>query len=80
MDYWIPIILYYTGCRVEEIAQLHKRDIQQRDGVLCMKLQENETQSIKTGKTRYVPVPLHAKNLLPQSRDLTHRPQQKNLP
>ena len=59
MDYWIPIILYYTGCRVEEISQLHKRDIQQRDGVLCMKLQENETQSIKTGKTRYVPVPLH---------------------
>ncbi|EBW4745501.1 hypothetical protein DPP37_01265 [Salmonella enterica subsp. enterica serovar Stanley] len=63
MDYWIPIILYYTGCRVEEIAQLHKRDIQQRDGVLCMKLQENETQSIKTGKTRYVPVPLHVTEL-----------------
>lgn len=63
MDYWIPIILYYTGCRVEEIAQLHRRDIQQRDGVLCMKLQENETQSIKTGKTRYVPVPLHVTEL-----------------
>ncbi|MEG1601548.1 site-specific integrase [Citrobacter sp.] len=59
MDYWVPIILYYTGCRVEEVAQLHKRDIQHRDSVLCMKLQENETQSIKTGKTRYVPVPLH---------------------
>ena len=63
MDYWIPIILYYTGCRVEEIAQLHRRDIQQRDGILCMKLQENETQSIKTGKTRYVPVPLHVIDL-----------------
>lgn len=63
MDYWIPIILYYTGCRVEEIAQLHRRDIQHRDGVLCMKLQENETQSIKTGKTRYVPVPLHVTEL-----------------
>ncbi|MCM7453725.1 site-specific integrase [Enterobacter cloacae] len=63
MDYWVPIILYYTGCRVEEVAQLHKRDIQHRDGVLCMKLQENETQSIKTGKTRYVPVPLHVLEL-----------------
>ncbi|WFN55205.1 hypothetical protein O1Q98_16515 [Dickeya lacustris] len=38
MDYWIPIILYYTGCRVEEIAQLHRRDIQQRDGVLCYEI------------------------------------------
>ncbi|WFN55204.1 tyrosine-type recombinase/integrase [Dickeya lacustris] len=28
-----------------------------------MKLQENETQSIKTGKTRYVPVPLHVTEL-----------------
>jgi integrase len=32
MAYWIPIILYYCGARVEEIAQLRKGDIVEVDG------------------------------------------------
>lgn len=59
MAYWIPIILYYSGARVEEIAQLRKGDIVEVDGVPCFRLAMGEGQSIKMGNTRQFPIHSH---------------------
>jgi len=34
--YWIPLIGLYTGARLNEICQLHVKDIKQEDGLWCM--------------------------------------------
>lgn len=59
MAYWIPIVLYYSGARVEEIAQLRKGDIVEVDGTPCFRLSMGEGQSIKTGNTRQFPIHSH---------------------
>ncbi|CNI30096.1 site-specific integrase [Yersinia intermedia] len=59
MAYWIPIILYYSGARVEEIAQLRKSDIVEVDGIPCFRLAMGEGQSIKMGNTRQFPMHRH---------------------
>ncbi|EFH3402867.1 hypothetical protein GQ345_01780 [Escherichia coli] len=59
MAYWIPIILYYCGARVEEIAQLRKGDIVEVDGAPCFRLTMGEGQSIKMGNTRQFPIHSH---------------------
>lgn len=59
MAYWIPIILYYCGARVEEIAQLRKADIVEVEGVPCFRLAMGEGQSIKMGNTRQFPIHSH---------------------
>jgi len=60
MAYWIPIILYYTGARVEEIGQLRRADIVNAFGVPCFKIHMGEEQSVKTaGSVRYVPIHNH---------------------
>lgn len=59
MAYWIPIILYYCGARVEEIAQLRKGDIVAVNGTPCFRLTMGEGQSIKMGNTRQFPIHSH---------------------
>lgn len=60
LAYWIPIILYYTGARVEEIGQLRRADIVDAFGVPCIKIHMGEEQSVKTaGSVRYVPIHSH---------------------
>lgn len=59
MAYWVPIILYYSGARVEEIAQLRKSDIVEVDGAPCFRLAMGEGQSIKMGNTRQFPIHSH---------------------
>ncbi|WP_312142853.1 site-specific integrase [Atlantibacter hermannii] len=59
MAYWIPIILYYSGARVEEIAQLRKGDIVNVDDAPCFRLTMGEGQSIKMGNTRQFPIHSH---------------------
>ncbi|QDY43001.1 site-specific integrase [Candidatus Pantoea soli] len=59
MAYWIPVILYYCGARVEEIAQLRKSDIVEVDGIPCIRLAMGEGQSIKMGNTRQFPIHSH---------------------
>lgn len=38
--YWVPIMMLYTGSRVEEICQLYLTDIKEENGVLCFHLEE----------------------------------------
>ena len=40
--YWVPIIMLYTGARVEEICQLYLDDIYDEQGVLCFHVREKK--------------------------------------
>ncbi|HEM8294390.1 TPA: tyrosine-type recombinase/integrase [Providencia stuartii] len=59
MAYWVPIILYYTGARVEEICQLYKQNIIDDNGIPCILVEMGENQSVKTGNTRTIPLHNH---------------------
>lgn len=62
--YWIPMIAYYSGARVEEIAQLRRRDIKEQDGITFFSItnggEGEERLSVKNGGSiRSVPVHSH---------------------
>lgn len=59
MAYWVPIILYYTGARVEEICQLYKQNIINDNGIPCIQVEMGENQSVKTGNSRTIPLHDH---------------------
>lgn len=59
MAYWVPIILYYTGARVEEICQLYKQNIIDDNGIPCIQVEMGENQSVKTGNSRTIPLHDH---------------------
>ncbi|MCG5240962.1 DUF6538 domain-containing protein [Azospirillum doebereinerae] len=51
--YWIPLIGFYTGARVEEIGQLCLTDIRDEDGVIYFQLDTySEGQSLKNAPSR----------------------------
>lgn len=55
--YWIPMLLRYTGARMNEICQLVYSDIVIADGIYCLIIRDAlEDQSVKTGKTRLIPI------------------------
>lgn len=54
--YWVPVLLAYTGARLEEICQLFRRDVEQKGGQWVLHIRDwDESQSVKTGKSREVP-------------------------
>ncbi|WP_394689192.1 tyrosine-type recombinase/integrase [Hoeflea sp.] len=56
---WGPLIGIYTGARLNEIAQLHLKDIQQVDGIWCFNFNdEGDRKSLKTEASRRI-VPMH---------------------
>ncbi|MDR6671141.1 site-specific integrase [Rhizobium sp. 1399] len=56
---WGPLIGIYTGARLNEIAQLHLKDIQQVDGIWCFDFNdEGDRKSLKTEASRRL-VPMH---------------------
>ena len=56
---WGPLIGIYTGARLNEIAQLHIKDIRQVDGVWCFDFNdEGDRKSLKTDASRRL-VPMH---------------------
>lgn len=59
MAYWVPIILYYTGARVEEITQLYTENIIKDSGIYCIQIESTDEQSTKTGLSRVVPLHSH---------------------
>lgn len=55
--YWVPLIGYHTGMRLEEICQLYLSDIQQEDGIWFFNLTQNGDKHLKTAAAmRKVPI------------------------
>lgn len=61
--YWIPILGYYTGCRLGELVQLAIEDVCEEDGICYIDINENplagkEKKSVKSS-AGHRKVPLH---------------------
>lgn len=62
--YWLPLLMYYTGARREELAQLSARDVyMDADGIPCLSIlatfgEDDGGRTVKTLGSRRV-VPLH---------------------
>lgn len=55
--YWTPLIALYSGCRLEEICQLHLGDIRQEDGVWVFDINDNHEKNLKTlSSVRLIPI------------------------
>lgn len=57
--FWLPILMYYTGARVEELAQSYAKDVQQADGVYFISLNEDSDDKSLKGVASLRKVPLH---------------------
>jgi integrase len=58
--YWIPLIMLYTGARLEEVAQLYVGDIKEVDGVWCIDINdEGDDKELKNPNSKRV-VPIHS--------------------
>lgn len=59
--YWVPLMLYYTGARAEEICQLYVADLMQQDDIWFFRVAElREDQSVKNrSSNRDIPVHPH---------------------
>lgn len=56
---WGPLIGIYTGARLNEIAQLHLKDIREIEGIWCFDFNdEGDRKSLKTDASRRL-VPMH---------------------
>jgi integrase len=55
--YWTPLIALYTGCRLEEICQLHLEDIRQDDEVWVFDINGKHEKNLKTlSSVRLIPI------------------------
>ncbi|OZS41334.1 hypothetical protein ASV53_24300 [Photobacterium sanguinicancri] len=63
-QYWIPLLLRYTGARLNELAQLYTDDIVNYCGVWCMEIYPMiNGQKVKTkNSARIVPISIHLIN------------------
>lgn len=74
--YWVPLIGYHTGMRLEEICQLYLSDIQQEDGIWFFNLAENHDKHLKTAAAMRK-VPIHP-DLIEKYKFLTFIERQKS--
>jgi integrase len=55
--YWVPLLLYYTGARREEICKLRPDDFRELDGIPYIQIDETETGRVKNdGSVRAIPL------------------------
>lgn len=52
--HWLPLLGFYTGCRIEELCQLHKEDVKEQDGIRYFDINRR----VKTESSRRK-VPVH---------------------
>jgi len=57
--FWVPVLALFTGCRLEEIAQLCCSDVKEEMGIWYLDLTEEGDKSLKT-KSSVRKVPLHS--------------------
>nr|WP_264185814.1 site-specific integrase [Roseicella aerolata] len=56
--FWLPILALYHGARLEELADLKRRDLRCDGGVWCINITEADGRRLKNGNADRV-VPLH---------------------
>ena len=60
-DYWLPLLLLYTGSRVSEVCQLDTADVKLIDDVWCIDINDTgEDKRLKSASAKRL-VPLHPK-------------------
>ena len=59
-QYWIPLLGLYTGCRLEELCQLHIDDVRQEDNIWVLDINEKGSKKLKTKSSKRL-VPIHSK-------------------
>ena len=59
-EYWIPTIGLFTGCRLNEIAQLTVSDISEIDGVKVLSILDEDKKRLKNESSRRI-IPIHSK-------------------
>ncbi|MEA2094573.1 MAG: site-specific integrase [Pseudomonadota bacterium] len=58
--YWMPLLGYYTGCRIEELCQLHTHDIKQQNGTWVFDINGADEKKLKTlASERLIPIHSH---------------------
>ncbi len=57
---WIPLIALYSGMRLNEICQLHLKDIIEVEGIICFNINADGEKRIKTMSSKRL-VPVHPK-------------------
>ena len=61
--FWLPVLALFTGMRLNEIAQLHLDQIQEKDGIVFLRVsQAKEDQTVKTDNAPRI-IPLHSRIL-----------------
>ena len=58
-DYWVWLLGLFAGLRVKEIVLLHRRDIIEQDGILCISVNDYHGKGIKTDAGNRL-VPIHS--------------------
>jgi integrase len=61
--YWLPVLMYYSGARVEELAQLRASEVVKPEGIDCLSIlasidEEDGDRTVKTASSRRM-IPLH---------------------
>ncbi|MGR5267135.1 tyrosine-type recombinase/integrase [Vibrio astriarenae] len=57
--YWLPLLAYFTGARLNELCQLYKTDIYQQGGIWVIQIDDNyEGQKLKSLTSRRI-IPVH---------------------
>ena len=60
-DYWLPLLLLYTGARVSEVCQLDTADVKLVDDIWCIDINDDgEDKRLKSASAKRL-VPLHPK-------------------
>ena len=56
--FWLPLIALFTGARLNEICQLHTDDIQEKNGIPFISINEEDEKHVKT-KAGIRQIPIH---------------------
>lgn len=59
MRYWLPLLALYTGARREEIANLHRKDIRQEEGVWVIDINTDHHNRVKNRNSHRL-IPIHS--------------------
>jgi integrase len=55
---WVPRLSLFTGCRIEELCQLHHSDIREINGIWCIDINDDLEKKVKTQSSKRI-IPLH---------------------